>query len=76
MIKCILAKDKFSNKRFKNWLETKGLNRKEHDDCYKAYRFVRDNEDTKSLKIKVQAAEKLINILKNELDSLEAQIGK
>ena len=74
IIRCILGKSKFSNKKFKNWLCAKGLNRIEYEDCYKAYRLVRDNEDTKSLKIKVQVAEKLTNILKNELNLLEAQI--
>ena len=71
IIKCILEKGNFSNKKFKNWLEAKGLNRREYEDCYKAYRLVRDNEDTKSLRINVQTAEKLLNILQNELDLLE-----
>lgn len=75
IIRCILGKGKFSNKKFKNWLCTKGLNRIEYEDGYKAYRLVRDNEDTKSLRIKVQVAEKLTNILKNELNLLEAQIN-
>ena len=75
IIKCILEKGNFSNKKFKNWLEAKGLNRREYGDCYMAYRFVRDNEKIK-IKIKIQVAEKLINILENELNLLEAQIGK
>ncbi|MBI3027633.1 DUF2080 family transposase-associated protein [Candidatus Woesearchaeota archaeon] len=76
IIKCILENSKFSNKKFKNWLKAKGLNRIEYEDCYKAYRLVRNNENTKKPKIKIQAVEKLINILENELNLLEEQIDK
>ena len=76
IINCILKNARFSNKKFKSWLAAKGLSHKEYGDCYKTYRLVRDNAETKSLKIKLQVAEKLINILKNEISLLEAQIGK
>lgn len=75
IVKCILKKDSFSNKRFKNWLVSKSLNRSEFEDCYKAYRLIRDNEDTKSLRIKIDVAEKALNILEKELRLLEAQIN-
>ena len=76
IMKCILEKDKFFNKNFKKWLITKGLNRNEYEDCYTAYRLVRDNKDTKSLSIKLEVAEKVLYILEKELKFLEAQIGK
>ena len=76
IIKCILGKDKFSNKNFKNWLEAKGLNRSEYKGCYNAYSLVRNNKDTKNLIIKVQVAEKLLNILQNEFDLLEGKINE
>ncbi|MEK6869220.1 MAG: DUF2080 family transposase-associated protein [Nanoarchaeota archaeon] len=75
IMKCILKKYRFSNKRFKNWLVSKGLNLSEFEDSYKAYRLIRDNEDTKSLKIKINVAEKILIILENESGSLEAQIN-
>lgn len=74
IMKCILKKDKFSNKNFKDWLITKGLNNKEYEVCYIAYRLIRDSKDTKSLKIKIDIAEKALNILEKELKFLEAQI--
>ncbi|MBI2652177.1 nucleotidyltransferase domain-containing protein [Candidatus Woesearchaeota archaeon] len=74
IIKSILKQDKFSNKKFKNWLMSKDLNLKEFEDSYKAYRLIRDNIDTKGLRIKINVAEKVLNILEKELNLLEAQI--
>ena len=74
IIKCILKKDEFSNKKFKNWFVSQGLSLKEFEDSYKAYRLIRDNEDTKVLRIKIIVAEKVLNILDKELKILEAQI--
>ena len=76
IVKCALENSKFSNKNFKSWLQAKGLNRNEYGNCYKAYRLVRDDKDAKILRINIQIAEKLLNILQNELNLLEAQIGK
>ncbi len=76
IIKSILEKNNFSNKKFKNWLEAKGLNNREYEDCYKTYISVRDDKSTKNLRIKIPVAEKLLNTLQNELCLLEAQIGK
>ena len=58
----------------KNWLISQGLNLKEFEDSYTAYRMIRDNKGTKNLKIKVNVAEKALNILEKELRLLEAQI--
>ena len=74
IIKCILKKDKFSNKKFKTWVISQGLSFKEFEDCYKAYRLIRDNESTKSLRIKIGVAEKILSILEKELRQLEARI--
>lgn len=74
IIKCILKKDTFSNKKFKNWVISQDLSLKEFEDCYKAYRLIRDNESTKGLRIKIGVAEKILNILEKELRELEAQI--
>mgnify|MGYP001571330370 CR=1 FL=1 len=75
IIKCILEKIKFSNKKFKSWLSAKGLNQSEYEVCYKAYKCIRDNKDTKSLRIKITIAEKLLNIMQNEIKLLEEQIN-
>ena len=74
IMKCILKKNKFSNKNFKKWIITKGLNRSECEDCYTAYRLVRDNEDAKNIRIRLEVADKVLNILEKELKLLEAQI--
>ena len=74
IIKCVLKKNKFSNEKFKNRLIGQGLNIKEFEDSYKAYRLVRDDMAFKDLKINISVAEKVLNILEGELALLEAQI--
>lgn len=71
---CILRNDKFSNKKFKNWLVYQGINIKEFKDSYKAYRLIKDDENAKNLRIKIDVAEKVLNILEKELHLLEAKI--
>jgi len=71
---CILRKDSFSNKKFRNWLQRQGLGSKEFEDLYSVYSSIRDSQETKNLKIKITVAEKILNILEKELRSLEAQI--
>ena len=74
IIKCILKKDKFSNKKFKKWLFSQSLNFREFEDSYRAYGMIRDDKNIKSLSIKISVAEKVLNILEEELGVLEAQI--
>lgn len=74
IMKCILKKDIFSNKKFKNWVTLQGLNHDEFEECSKAYRLIRDNKDTKSLKMQIDTAEKLLRILERELRQLEARV--
>ncbi len=74
IIKCILKKAKFSNKKFKKWLTSKGLKHKEFDDSYKVYKFIRDNRDTKYLRVKINTVERILNILEEEFKKLEVQI--
>lgn len=74
IIKCILKKAKFSNKKFKKWLIGKKLSPQEFNDSYKVYKFIRDSQDTKGLRVKINAVEKILNILEEELKRLEAQI--
>lgn len=74
IIRCILKNERFSNKKFKKWLISHGLNSQEFDDSYRAYRLVRDNLDTKGLKIKISLAEKVLNILEKQVTLLVVQI--
>ncbi|MBI2546123.1 nucleotidyltransferase domain-containing protein [Candidatus Woesearchaeota archaeon] len=71
IIQCILEDKPFSNKKFKSRLKAHGLSSKEYEDIYKVYRLFRDDKSTKSLKIKLALAEKLLNILEVELKSVQ-----
>jgi len=74
ILKCILKKNAFSNRKFKKWIMGEGVDNNEFEESYKAYRFIRDKKNTKSLKIRIDTAEKLINILRNQTESLEIDI--
>jgi len=74
IIRTILKKAKYSNKNFRKWLICQGLSSKEFEDSYNAYRLIRDDKDTKNLKIKLDVVQKVLNILDRELKLLEAQI--
>ena len=69
--KCIIKKETFSNKKFRRWLIQQGMKNQEFEDSYNAYRLVRDNKDTKNLKINLKIAEKLLKILGNQIKLLE-----
>lgn len=71
---CILKKKRFSNRKFKEWVESKGVSDQEFEDSYKIYRLIRDEQSTKSLKVKMEVAEKLLNLLEKELKLFEAKI--
>ena len=72
--KCILNKNIFSSQKFRKWVIGKGLSIAEFEDCYKAYRLVRDGKNANKPKIKIDVAEKALNILEKELKILEARI--
>ena len=74
IIKCILNKDKFSNKKFKKWLIKEGISNNEFGQFYYVYRGVRDNKKIINITIKISLAEKLLNILENQLNIIEAKI--
>src|SRR3989344_4989943 len=69
IIKCILSKDKFSNKKFKKWLTRQGISNSEFEQAYSVYRAVRDNKKI-NINIKIPVAEKLLNILEKELNHI------
>ncbi|MBI3051769.1 nucleotidyltransferase domain-containing protein [Candidatus Woesearchaeota archaeon] len=75
IMECMLSTAKFSNKKFKNRIISLGLGRKEFENCHKAYRLIRDNMRIKSLKIRINVAEKTLGILEKETGLVEAQIN-
>ncbi len=75
IVKCILDKSKFSNKLFKRWMNSEGINGSEFIEFYGVYRDIRDNKNIKNVQIKISSAEKLLNILEKELNALEDKIN-
>lgn len=74
IIKCILNKEKFSNKEFKEWLTQKGITHQEFEQCYAAYSAVKNDKNTQNIKIEISVAEKLLNILIKCVNSIEAEL--
>ena len=72
IIKCISSKDNFSNKKFKKWLTKQGIGNNEFEQIYSVYRVVRDNKKI-NINIKIPVAEKLLNILEKELNSIKTE---
>lgn len=65
LIKNILEKEKYSKKSFFKYMETE-INKDEIDKIYRIYRYVRDKKKIKE-KVKIEAIEKLLNLLKREV---------
>ena len=74
IIKCMLNKEKFSNKSFQKWLLNEGIPNQEFEQCYAIYRLIRDNRNIKNTKIKIPVAEKLLNILIKETGLMEDKV--
>jgi len=68
LIKCIANKIKYSNKDFKNWLLKLGINKQEFNSVYDVYKLIRNEDKPIKEKIKIFIIEKLLNILKNEVN--------
>jgi predicted nucleotidyltransferase len=73
IIKCIEEEKAFSKRNFKNWIISKGLKKKEFDECYNCYRLLRDDEKIKNVKIGLHSAEKILEIAENEINEREAK---
>ncbi|MBS3113779.1 nucleotidyltransferase domain-containing protein [Candidatus Woesearchaeota archaeon] len=74
IIKCILNKEKFSNKAFQEWLIQNRMTHQEFEQCYATYRAVKNDKSTQNLKIEISVAEKLLNILIQCVNSIEAEL--
>ncbi len=73
LIKCLLDKKNYSNRLFKKWLAKKGITNKEYKSAYNIYRTIRDSKKPKE-KIKISAAEALLNILIKEVNNLQVRL--
>lgn len=73
VIDCIINKESFSNKKFKQKLISLGLSKKEFEDSYYIYQNIRNNEKNK-IKIKIITVEKLMKISDNEINLLKRRI--
>lgn len=72
--KCILTKEKFSNKAFEKWLMHNGISKREFEQCYAVYRLIKNEMDSANIKIKISVAEKLLNLLKKEIHLIESML--
>jgi len=73
LIKSILDNKKYSKKEFKRWL-MKIISDEEYNKVYGAYTSVKDNRKIKT-DIKISVAEKLLKLLKKEIEKLEKKIN-
>ncbi len=74
IIECILNQEKFFNKAFQEWIIKNGMANQEFGQCYAAYSAVKNNKNKINLKIEIPIAEKLLNILIKETNSIEHKL--
>ena len=72
LIKSILNNREFSNSSFKRFI-TKFIPEFEFNRFYKTYRNVRDNKKTEDIKIEINTVNKLLKILQQEVENLDAK---
>ena len=66
LIKYLIEKKNYSKKEFSSWLK-KELSQEEFEKSYNIYKSIRDEKKVNE-KIKIEIAEKLLNILKKEIN--------
>ena len=69
LIKYLIEKKNYSKKEFSSWLK-KELSQEEFEKSYNIYKSIRDEKKVNE-KIKIEIAEKLLNILKKEINKLK-----
>ena len=74
IMQCIVNKEIFSNKSFKKWAIKSGVSAREFNECYAAYRAVKNNENIKGFNIKISVIYELLDILTKEMSLIEAKI--
>ncbi|MBU0627925.1 MAG: DUF2080 family transposase-associated protein [Nanoarchaeota archaeon] len=73
LIRCLIDKKDYSNKLFKKWLLKINISESEYKTAYNIYRSIRDDKKVKE-KIKVSAAESLLNMLVKEINDLKVKL--
>ena len=74
IVLCIITKKEFSNKKFKEWLVQSGITSEEFGQCYAAYRMIKNDKNIINPKIKLSTAEKLLNTLEKETESIDEKL--
>jgi len=72
LIKSVLSNKEFSNSSFKKFI-AKFIPESEFKIVYKIYRNIRDDKKIESSKIEINTANKLLEILQNEVEDLNAK---
>jgi len=68
-IKCLINEEKYSKKSFEKWILSV-LNKEEFEKCYEIYGLEKEDKSSKSIKVKLETAKKLIKFLEDELEYL------
>ncbi|MBI2134109.1 nucleotidyltransferase domain-containing protein [Candidatus Woesearchaeota archaeon] len=74
IMKCLLGSEVFSGQRFKEWLIQEGLSPGQFEAFQRIYRTIRDEGRAKGFSLEIADGEKLLIVLKRELEKLEAHI--
>jgi len=69
LIKYLIEKKNYSKKEFSSWLK-KELSQEEFEKSYNIYKSIRDGKKVNE-KIRIETAEKLVNILKKEIKNIK-----
>ena len=72
---CILSSDRFSSKKFKNWLLKRGMSARQFDGLHRAYKIINDDKNQKQAKVSIQDAQNVLSVLENEIAELEKRIN-
>jgi len=69
-IKCLINEEKYSKKSFEKWILA-DLNKEEFEKCYEIYGLEKEDKASKSIKVNLETAKKLIKFLEEELECLK-----
>jgi len=71
IVSCFLEKNAFTNKKFRKWAVSKGLD--DFDRLYGVYRLVRDDKPVRA-RIETRSAENMLKIMERMLNTLKERI--
>lgn len=70
LIKCLLLEEKYTKKAFEKWILST-IGKEEFNNCYEIYRLEKEDKPSKSIKVSIDTARKLIKFLEEELEYLK-----